>query len=114
MISQADLSSQSPTFSTDQFGNSASALRISDVTNYWTAPNGSYFSSQFTVTVWIKTRSLRKWGRILEFRTTETASFDAVMLSLSNDAVFRLYLTLYVNNTKNDTTTIDEYSLNTW
>lgn len=83
VMSGSDLFSQTPTFSADQLGRSNSALRISNITNYWTAPNGSYFSNQFSITAWVKVHSITYWARLFEFRNADATT--VVKLALSNE-----------------------------
>jgi hypothetical protein len=59
----------------DRFGNANGAMVRTSLSSYWQAPDGVYFSGDFTVTSWIILRQstwtdLRKF--IIEIKTKKT------------------------------------------
>lgn len=67
MINGKSMSSSEPLFDQDRFGNSDSALRITNGSNYWLAPPQPYFSAVFTTTSWFKPVTFPAWARIYDF-----------------------------------------------
>ncbi len=52
-------------FVNDRFNNSNSAIQFNS--GYVKIPAGSYFSSDFTITLWVNLQVIRYWQRIIEF-----------------------------------------------
>lgn len=85
LVTGYSLTSQMPTFDLDRFGQTNSALRISNSLNYWSAPADSYFSSTFTITMWFKPVTFSRLARVFDFGNGVSQADENVVLTYSPD-----------------------------
>ena len=52
-------------FTTDRFGSSNSAISLID--GYYQVPSGVYFKGDLTISLWIRSRVLVNWAKIVDF-----------------------------------------------
>ena len=66
-VGNSAMTSSQILYTYDRTGKSNSALNMNKGTPG--VPSGTYFNSNFTISVWIKANTLSQWIRILDFRT---------------------------------------------
>ena len=84
----------------DRFNNTDSAIYLNH--GYLQAPNGSYFSNEFTVIAWINFKSYRDHARIFDFGNTEIT-----FLAMNQENIYASYF-----DQQNEYTT--QIQLNKW
>lgn len=74
----------------DRYGNERSAISLNN--GFYTVPDNIYFNSDFTITVWVKTRSINNYCSVLDF--SNGVSKDNVILGLSHLTTGRPYFSI--------------------
>ena len=68
IIGKSNLTASKPTMSSDRFNNQLNAIRVSNISNFLTAPPNIYFYSvNSTLTAWIKLSSCGQHSRLIDF-----------------------------------------------
>ena len=81
-------------FASDHRGNQNTALSLNG--GFASVPPGVYFSSAFTISVWVKPRQIRKWSRIIDFG--DGPNKNNVLLGLTEGESRKPLLHVYVEN----------------
>ena len=105
---------QNASFSEDRYGKASSALDLSF--GYVQAPEGIYFSSEFTINVWIVLRSFLGCMRIIDFGNGASSDNIIFAFDCSNQKYSSTYITLNIfnNNRQKELTVKESILLNTW
>ena len=82
------------TFTIDRYKAASNALSL----NYGSLnlPSGIYFDGDFTLSIWVKVRSVSPRTKILDFNSIDQK--DYISLYLSNSTYFVPYVTIRSNN----------------
>jgi hypothetical protein len=109
-IKGADLTSANPTMQTDRFNMLSQSFRVSNYTNYFSAPADVYFTgSDFTFTAWVKVYSCASWMRLIDFGNGPGSDNVLFLLSLSVNCD----MAIWVNQASSWNTIITTPTLNT-
>jgi hypothetical protein len=113
LITKNSLTSASPLFTTDRFGNANSAFAVRDTVSFWSLPSAVYFTGDFTITAWIRVNAFTTWARL--FDCGNGASSDNVLIMLTTANSNELAINIFSNSVSigNQITTYTS-PLNVW
>lgn len=115
-ISGKDLTSPSPTYVADRFNTDLGSIRTSNDTNYWQAPEGVYFWSDFTIAGWYKVMGCNDYTRFMDFgRGAGLDNVNIVYSQVTTPCAPLPYITIYSGGTPSSGNTLTStLNLNTW